>query len=135
MDYNALANALRDRGATVETSVDIFPLIDDRHPIFSVDARNMEVNGEIVTVLEYPDEVIAEVETKRIGRDGFDFTVPETAESEGIGVHVDWIAPPHFYQRGRIIVFYAGETQVIMDWLEDLLGMQFAGNGPVRQKT
>ena len=128
MDYTNLADSLRKSGATVETEKDVlFPLVSARHPIFSVAARKMTVNSENITVLEYDNEAAAEAEVKIISPDGFNFTVPPSEESEGFGAHVDWIAPPHFYQAGKIIVLYVGENQTIIDLLKSILGPQFAG--------
>jgi hypothetical protein len=42
-------------------------------------------------------------------------------------VKVSWIAPPHFYKRGSIIVQYVGEKENIISDLKDILGEQFAG--------
>ena len=38
-----------------------------------------------------------------------------------------WVAPPHFYKAGRIIILYIGENATVMDVLNSLLGVQFAG--------
>ena len=40
---------------------------------------------------------------------------------------ISWIAPPHFYQVGRLIVFYIGSDQPTLDLLTAVLGPQFAG--------
>jgi hypothetical protein len=42
-------------------------------------------------------------------------------------VTVDWIAPPHDYQRGRVIVIYTGDDEAITRLLTAVLGPQFAG--------
>lgn len=121
MDYERLADSLRKGGATVETGEDTFPF-DEKRPIFSVDVRNIEINGENISVLEYDDEATARTETEIISPDGFGFTTPDFA------AQVDWIAPPHFYRSGRIIVLYVGRNQVIIDLLNSILGPQFAGD-------
>ena len=74
----------------------------------------------------------AETETGFVSRDGFDLLRPPDSEDEGFAAHVDWIGPPHWYQAGRITVLYIGENQKTLDMLENLLGLQFAGRGPVR---
>jgi hypothetical protein len=40
---------------------------------------------------------------------------------------VTWVATPHFYKTGRILVLYVGDDQAILDLLEGALGPQFAG--------
>ncbi|HJW83838.1 MAG TPA: hypothetical protein VJ754_05995, partial [Anaerolineae bacterium] len=40
---------------------------------------------------------------------------------------VDWVAPPHFYHKGRAIVLYVGDDAAIQRMLEDALGAQIAG--------
>ena len=42
-------------------------------------------------------------------------------------IHVDWIAPPHFYHTGRVIVLYVGSNADLIRLLEATLGPQFAG--------
>jgi hypothetical protein len=40
---------------------------------------------------------------------------------------VTWVAAPHFYQAGRILVLYVGDDPAILELLEGALGPQFAG--------
>ena len=40
---------------------------------------------------------------------------------------IEWVAPPHFYQAGRIVVLYVGEDQAIIAALTRTLGSQVAG--------
>jgi hypothetical protein len=126
MDYGVLVERLREAGATVE-EVGKTELPGAGEPIFSVTSKIIKVNGENVQVLEYGDEATAETEAKFISPDGFDLRRPPNQENEGFAAHVDWIAPPHWSQKGRIIVLYVGKSQAIIDLLEDLLGKQFAG--------
>ena len=39
-----------------------------------------------------------------------------------------WIAPPHFFKSGRLIVLYIGEEPRLLQGLAHILGPQFAGN-------
>jgi len=124
MDHNSLIEKLREAGATVELTGDaLFPIISPKQRIFSVMANRIKVNGEYVTVLEYDDEATAEAETKYVSRDGYDFV----NKSANIGMHIDWVDSPHFYQKGRIIVLYIGEYQSIIDLLASIMGPPFAG--------
>jgi hypothetical protein len=38
-----------------------------------------------------------------------------------------WIAPPHFFKSGRLIVLYIGEAPAVLEALADTLGPQFPG--------
>jgi hypothetical protein len=40
---------------------------------------------------------------------------------------VDWIAPPHFFLKGRVLVVYVGNDPAVISLLGSLLGSQFAG--------
>lgn len=43
---------------------------------------------------------------------------------------VDWVAPPHFYKAGKIIVLYVGSADMVIQPLIAVLGSQFAGRSP-----
>lgn len=88
-----------------------------RQPFFSVPARLIAIDADQVQVLEYADERSARADAARISPDGG--TVGNS--------HVDWIAPPHFYRTGRLLVLYVGNRTDVKTALEGLLGPQFAG--------
>jgi hypothetical protein len=129
MDYSELVSELRDSGASVETMPDgVFPGDNPIDTLFSGTGKRLKLDGETVAVLEYADSETAKSEAKFISRDGYEYR----SESSGTIISINWFAPPHFYQKGRIIVQYVGENREITDLLEDLLGRQFAGQGAVR---
>jgi hypothetical protein len=110
-DYASLVDNLRAAGATVEPTGEI---IQD---FFSVKGQAINVNGEDVQVFEYRDNAAAEMEAQLISPDG-----------SSIGTSMPfWVAPPHFYKGGKIIVLYVGENVAVIDLLESVLGAQFAG--------
>ncbi len=41
---------------------------------------------------------------------------------------VDWVAPPHFFLKGRVLVIYVGNDPAVVSLLGSLLGPQFAGS-------
>jgi hypothetical protein len=41
---------------------------------------------------------------------------------------VDWVAPPHFFLRGRVLVIYIGKDPTVVNLLTSVLGSQFAGS-------
>jgi hypothetical protein len=38
-----------------------------------------------------------------------------------------WIAPPHFFKSGRLILLYIGEAPAVLEALADTLEPQFRG--------
>jgi hypothetical protein len=110
-DYVSLVDHLRGVDATV------VPTGSVTQPFFSVPGQVITVNGEQVQIYEYADEEAANAEAARISADGG--AVGNTM--------VDWIAPPHFYKKGQIIVLYVGTSSTVINILETTLGTQFAG--------
>lgn len=110
-DYVSLVDHLRAAGATV------VPTSTVTQPFFAVSGQVITVNGEQIQVYEYPNEDDASADASRISPDGG--TVGNAM--------VDWIAPPHFYKQGRLIVLYVGTNVSVMHTLETILGPQFAG--------
>ena len=110
-DYVSLIDNLRAAGATVEPAGDI------SQPFFSVKGNAITVNGENVQAFEYADATAANTEAALISPDG---------SSVGTSM-VSWVAPPHFYKARKLIVLYVGESQAVIDVLESVLGLQFAG--------
>ncbi len=124
-DYASFVRNLNKSGATVE------PKGNTEHPsfseLFSGVEKLIKLDGENLGIWEYSNEATAKAEAKFVKFDGFDIYRPPDSESEGLAFHVDWIAPPHWYEKGRIIVLYVGRNQKTLDMLENLLGTQFAG--------
>lgn len=110
-DYVSLVDHLRGVDATV------VPTGSVTQPFFSVPGQVITVNGEQVQVYEYVNEDDANADAARISPDGG--TVGNTM--------VDWIAPPHFYKKGQLIVLYVGTNTSVMKILEMTLGSQVAG--------
>ncbi len=111
-DYVSLIDQLRAHGATVDPAGDV------SQPFFSVSGHIITVNGEHVQVYEYATDDAANAEAARISPDGG--TIGNTI--------VDWVAPPHFYKAGKIIVLYVGNTAHVLQPLFAVLGSQFAGS-------
>ena len=131
MDYEYLVNDLRLSRVTIEEIMDVpYPVFDAHgESVFSVGGKSVRIEDEKhLLVLEYENEAAVKTEAGFVSRDGYDLHKPEGKFYQSI----DWIAPPHWYQDGRIIVLYVGENPEIRILLEDLLGRQFAGQGPAR---
>ena len=110
-DYVSLFDNLRAAGATVEPAGDI------SQPFFSVTGNAITVNGENVQVFEYTDAAVADAEALLVSADG---------SSVGTTM-VNWVAAPHFYKTGKLIVLYVGDNTAVINVLEAVLGPQFAG--------
>ncbi len=110
-DYVSLIDNLRQAGATVEPAEEV------AQPFFSASGRVIVVNGGDVQVFEYADAAAAEAEAALVSPSG-----------SPIGTFMpSWIAPPHFYKAGKLIVLYVGDSEAVTDVLESVLGQQFAG--------
>jgi hypothetical protein len=110
-DYVSLVDALRAQGATVEPSGDV------SQPFFTVEGQVIRVDSQDVQVFEYADEAAADAEAELVAPDG---------SSVGTSM-VSWVAPPHFYKVGRLVVLYVGDDATTIDLLEAVLGPQLAG--------
>ncbi len=89
----------------------------DTMPLFSVSGLPLEVNGETVIVYEFKTNAEAEYRTNNIEGDGYH-----------VGkAWVSWMDTPHFYQRGRLIVLYVGNTGPILNDLKNIMGTQVNG--------
>ncbi len=110
-DYISLIDNLRAAGASVEPAGEVM------QPFFSVKGQSITVNGGNVQVFEYADVAAADTEAALVSPDG-----------SSIGTSMPaWVATPHFYKTGRLIVLYVGDDTAVINVLETVLGQQFAG--------
>lgn len=119
-DFVSLVDSLRAAGATVEPAGEV------SQPFFSVEGQVITVNGEGVQVFEYDDAASADAKAALVSPDGISVGTTE----EGVLIQdtmITWIATPHFYQAGQLIVLYVGDSTAVIDALEEVLGPQFAG--------
>jgi hypothetical protein len=110
-DYASVVAKLQAVGGTVEPGDEI------EQPFFSVSGRIIKVNGQDVQVFEYPDAASADAEAAAVSPDG---------SSVGTTM-MTWMAAPHFYKSGRVIVLYVGSDVSVIKALLVVLGPQFAG--------
>lgn len=109
--YTNLVNDLRAAGVEVETAGEV------SQPFFSAKGKIIKSNGSDVQVFEYETAAAANAAASEVASDG-----------RSIGrSYPSWIAPPHFYKKGKIIVLYLGDNATVMKVLEAALGKQFAG--------
>jgi hypothetical protein len=115
-DHAALVAALEGSGATVEPAGEIVP----EDSVFPVSTRIIDVNGQSVQVFEFDDPAAAGAAAATVAESG---VIVGTATYE-------WIATPHFYRLGNLIVLYVGDDAATQTLLADTLGEEFAGGGP-----
>ena len=111
VDYASLHADLRARKLRVKSAGKIV------QPFFNVAGRVILVNGQDLQVFQYPDAARTNAQAALVSPDGL--TVATTK--------VHWLAPPHFYKRGKLLVIYLGDDRDVLRALEGSLGPQFAG--------
>ena len=110
-DYVSFVDQLRATGATVTPTGSLEP------SFFSVGGYAITADTETIQVYEFANKAAMAAEAAAVSPDGY--TVGHT--------QVSWVAPPHFYRAGRIIVVYAGSDATTLQRLSNILGPQFAG--------
>ena len=118
-NYDSLVSHLEDAGFLVQVVGDV------QEFYFSAMAKTLQVNGELVRAFEFPDGESAAEEAAGVSPDG---TSVELHTESGLSMtSISWIAPPHFYRSGRLIVLYVGWDAPLTEVLEAALASQFAG--------
>lgn len=111
MSYQSLVEHLRSSGLKVESAGEI------EQPFFTPKARVIRIGttGE-AQVYEYATEEQATSDAAKVKPDG------------SIGTSMPrWIAPPHFFRRGTLLVLYLGSDESTLQSLRSFLGNEFAG--------
>ncbi len=113
-DYESLLFGLSGVAKTVDTGGEV------EQPFFSVKGQLVWVDGYELQVFEYASVEEAVAQAALVSPDG-----------GAVGTSlVSWIATPHFFQAGRLIVLYVGDDAQTLDTLAEVLGPQFAGGAP-----
>jgi hypothetical protein len=110
-DYDSFLANLKSTRISVETGEGV------SQPFFTPQGQIIKLNGEDVQVFEYVSKEEAFQEVMQVSADG---------SSVGTTM-ITWIDSPHFYQSGKIIVLYIGNTPEMVEILIEVLGPQFAG--------
>ena len=110
-DYASLIDNLRRAGVSVEPQGEV------EQPFFSTKGKIIKVGGEDVQVFQYSRGAVADAQAAVISPDG-----------SGVGTSkINWIGPPHFYKKAKLIVLYIGKDGKVLKALDAVLGPQFAG--------
>lgn len=83
----------------------------------SVKGRGFMVGNDSIQIFEFENAAFADAFSATVSSDGA--RVGET--------FVTWIAQPHFYRSGNVVVIYLGNDAGVAEALEGILGKQFAG--------
>jgi hypothetical protein len=111
LDYDGLLAGLRRGGAAVSEGGPI------TQPFFATPGRSIVVAGDPVQVFEFPDAAEARANARRVSPDG-----------DRVGTSsVFWVAPPHFFVRGRVLALSVGGSAPVLTRLSAVMGPQFAG--------
>ena len=70
-----------------------------------------------VQLFEYASAAAAGADAHQIRADG-----SGTATTQ-----ISWVAPPHFFLKGRVLAIYTGSDSAVISLLSSVLGPQFAG--------
>jgi len=119
MDYKTLLKDLQAHDTTV------VPAGDVSQPFMHAQGHIIKIRSEQIQVYEYSTVADADTQASHTSSDGSTFTTKSLTGTSGSAV--DWIAPPHFYKQGRVIVLYVGRNSTIMQILTKVLGKRFAG--------
>ena len=106
-----LVAALRESGSEVH------PIGVVSQPFFTVQGQLFNVDGEEIQVFEFASADEADAVALIVSADG---------SSAGTSL-INWVAPPHFYKAGRLIVIYVGSDSGVIGALQAAMGPQFAG--------
>jgi hypothetical protein len=117
-DQVSLIDALRSKNLTVDITGGVSqPFL---HPQSGTTIR---LSGGALAapadaqLFEYGSAASAETDAHQIRADG----------SGNATAIVDWVAPPHFFLKGRVMAIYVGTDPAVVSLLQGLLGAQFAG--------
>ncbi len=113
-DRASLMAALQQGGAKVSSEGAI------QQPFLSVSGQSLNVNGQSVQTFEYATAAAMAVDAGKIGPDG---SIPT--------MMISWIAQPHFYKAGRLLVIYPGTDAPTLAALKAALGDPFATGATV----
>jgi hypothetical protein len=120
LSYTGVRDALRAHGESVQEGG-----LDPQSDLGGADHR-LNVNGAGIDVFEYRTTLGASLDASRISSDG-------STISRGFGpfgggtARINYVAPPHWFHAGRVLVRYVGRDDSMLTLLRTMLGAQFAG--------
>jgi hypothetical protein len=118
VDQVSFIDRLRQNGFAVEILGDL------EQPFLQVPGTRVQVGEGAfaqpaeLQLFQYESQSAARSDVNRIDRAGN----PQ-------GMRITWVAPPHFFQSGRLIVLYLGSDAAVLGTLTEWLGPEVAGSG------
>lgn len=88
-------------------------------------AHLVMVNGSKITVYEYVTTHDADLDTASISPDGSSIRHID-ASGSGSVTQIDYVAPPHWFHEGRVVVLYVGCDDALIALLQQIMGPPFA---------
>ena len=118
-DYVSLVDKLRAAGATVDPAGTVSA------DYFAPEGLVLTANAGRVETFEFATTEEANVVAKGVSATGSSI-VTTMADGTESATMILWVAPPHFYKAGKLIVIYVGGDSDVIDALQEAMGPQFA---------
>jgi len=91
---------------------------------------NINIGDEIISIYEFESNEEMERNARFIGRSGFSMDWPDPENEElRMAVQISWISYPHWFKKDYIIALYVGENEYMLNFLREVFGDNFAGQG------
>ena len=120
-DYVSLVDNLRAAGATVDPAGTV------SSDFFGQQGQVLTVNGEDIQAFEFASAEEADTVAKGVSASGSSISRVDSETGMGVAISALWVAPPHFYKAGKLIVLYVGSDSDVINALQEAMGSQFAG--------
>ncbi len=93
-----------------------FEIIDVDKDFLQAPRKRMKIGTDVVDIYLYNSNKSMEKDAKGININGGGYSRGNKL------IKVDWIAPPHFFKKGNIIVQYVGKNEKIITDLKNVMG-------------
>ena len=114
----SLIDALRGKSVTVDITGTVSqPFLSPQSGTTVRISGGPLTSGADLQLFEYGSTSAASGDAAKISPDG-----SGTATTK-----ISWVAPPHFFLKGRVMALYVGSDSAVSSLLQSLLGAQFAG--------
>ncbi len=122
-DQASFIDALRGKGLKIDVTGSVEqPFLQAEGTILTVSGGNLKEPAELQS-FNYDD--------KDLGTNGLSAAAEDASQIDPNGnprtARINWIAPPHFFRKERVIVIYLGRDTNALALLTELLGPAFAG--------
>lgn len=115
-DKNAIIKDLKEKGFNPKVTD---TKANNNQKIFSVDKQIVKIKDGELSLYEYPGDSKGKLE-------GDIKSIQDNGKMIN-GTTMTWNTAPHFYKKGRVLVVYDGNSQEIINALNEILGNPFIG--------